>query len=211
MRQDDKIAGSVWLDGDEKKRTWLLSVWCPESGRMRSNVGHLSHFFNVPGVPEMIAKVLSAGAFRALVGVKQAMGESVSGSESGSRIDAAATVLWELLDEISTLGDSIKPSTPESFQLYYQRVNAIADKRFGVMKPGPLEQMERAARVVEQLPAPIPIRLHCPECGALHVDSGMWSDVPHHTHACQECGHVWRPAKVFTVGVQFLPGYKNDV
>ena len=32
---------------------------------------------------------------------------------------------------------------------------------------------------------------------------------PHHTHACQHCGHVWRPAIVNTVGVMFLQGFKN--
>lgn len=29
-------------------------------------------------------------------------------------------------------------------------------------------------------------------------------------HACQSCGTVWRPAIVAMVGVQFLPGFKND-
>jgi len=32
---------------------------------------------------------------------------------------------------------------------------------------------------------------------------------PHHTHACQHCGLVWRPAIAPTVGVQFLPGFKG--
>lgn len=32
----------------------------------------------------------------------------------------------------------------------------------------------------------------------------------HHTHACQECGIVWKPAKCNTHGVQFLPGYRNE-
>ena len=56
---------------------------------------------------------------------------------------------------------------------------------------------------------PVPMILHCPECGARHVDEGEFSIEPHHTHACQECGFVWRPARVDTVGVQFLPGYKD--
>lgn len=54
--------------------------------------------------------------------------------------------------------------------------------------------------------APIPMRLVCPACKALHEDEG---DKPHHTHACQACGNVWRPAIVATVGVRFLPGFKN--
>ena len=57
---------------------------------------------------------------------------------------------------------------------------------------------------------PIPIRLLCPSCGWLHIDEGEFATKPHHTHACQHCGHVWRPAVVPTVGVQFLPGFRNE-
>lgn len=57
---------------------------------------------------------------------------------------------------------------------------------------------------------PIPMRLPCPECKALHVDEGAFAKKLHHTHACQNCGNVWRPAVVDTVGVRFLPGFKND-
>lgn len=55
----------------------------------------------------------------------------------------------------------------------------------------------------------IPMILHCPQCGERHIDEGDFSIVAHHTHACQGCGMVWRPAKVNTHGVRFLPGYKN--
>lgn len=58
--------------------------------------------------------------------------------------------------------------------------------------------------------APIPMRLHCPECGDLHIDEGEFATKQHHTHACQSCGNVWRPAVVHTVGVQFLPGFKDE-
>jgi rubredoxin len=58
--------------------------------------------------------------------------------------------------------------------------------------------------------APIPMLLWCPECGARHIDLGEFAVRSHHTHACQECGVVWRPAIVATVGVQFLPGFKNE-
>ena len=52
--------------------------------------------------------------------------------------------------------------------------------------------------------------LHCPECRARHVDAGEFAMKPHHTHACQGCGFVWRPAIIPTVGVQFLPGLKDE-
>lgn len=58
-------------------------------------------------------------------------------------------------------------------------------------------------------PPPIPMLLWCPECGKRHVDAGEFATKKHHTHACQGCGHVWRPAVVATVGVQFLPGFKD--
>jgi rubredoxin len=56
----------------------------------------------------------------------------------------------------------------------------------------------------------IPMILHCPQCGARHIDEETFATVAHHTHACQGCGFVWRPAKVNTHGVRFLPGYKNE-
>jgi rubredoxin len=57
---------------------------------------------------------------------------------------------------------------------------------------------------------PIPMRLLCPECFKLHIDVGEFEVKLHHTHACQFCGMVWRPALVPTVGVKFLPGFRND-
>lgn len=55
-----------------------------------------------------------------------------------------------------------------------------------------------------------PMILHCPECGGRHIDEGEFLTKPHHTHACQHCGFVWRPALVNTHGVQFLPGFTNE-
>lgn len=55
----------------------------------------------------------------------------------------------------------------------------------------------------------VPLLLTCPVCTARHVDEAEFAEKPHHTHACQTCGHVWRPAVVNTHGVRFLPGYKN--
>lgn len=57
----------------------------------------------------------------------------------------------------------------------------------------------------------IPMLLWCPSCHTRHVDQGEFAtlDKPHHTHACQHCGMVWRPALGPTIGVQFLPGFKD--
>lgn len=59
-----------------------------------------------------------------------------------------------------------------------------------------------------KLRAPIPMILFCPACNVRHIDVDF-ATKPHHTHACQSCGVVWRPAIVNTVGVQFLPGFKD--
>ena len=57
---------------------------------------------------------------------------------------------------------------------------------------------------------PVPMLLTCPACGHRHIDRGPFATKPHHTHACQHCGTCWRPAVVHTVGVQFLPGFKDE-
>lgn len=57
---------------------------------------------------------------------------------------------------------------------------------------------------------PIPLILTCPLCRERHVDKGVFATKPHHTHACQHCGFTWRPAVVDTVGVQFLPGFRDE-
>jgi len=62
-----------------------------------------------------------------------------------------------------------------------------------------------------ELAAPCPMLLTCPSCGERHIDAGEFATKPHHTHACQHCGMCWRPAIVATVGVQFLPGFKDEV
>lgn len=62
---------------------------------------------------------------------------------------------------------------------------------------------------IARLSAPIQMLLTCPGCNARHIDAGEFATKPHHTHACQACGMCWRPAVVATVGVQFLPGFKD--
>ena len=73
-----------------------------------------------------------------------------------------------------------------------------------------------AKELAEALTASIDMVLHCPECGAQHIDkddgAGMlamdvaqygepWRNPPHRTHLCHSCGHKWRPADVATNGV----------
>lgn len=57
----------------------------------------------------------------------------------------------------------------------------------------------------QQLAAPIPMVLPCPECGVEHIDEDEWETRPRRTHLCQFCGHQWRPSSRATVGVMVLP------
>jgi predicted RNA-binding Zn-ribbon protein involved in translation (DUF1610 family) len=61
-----------------------------------------------------------------------------------------------------------------------------------------------------EAPVAIPMILWCPSCGRRHIDAGEFARKVHHTHACQTCGMVWRPAVVPTVGVLYLPGFHDD-
>jgi hypothetical protein len=66
------------------------------------------------------------------------------------------------------------------------------------------EQLERAEK------HPVPMILYCPMCTERHIDEGSHATRSHKSHACQHCGHVWRPALVPTIGVKFLPGFQNE-
>jgi hypothetical protein len=79
----------------------------------------------------------------------------------------------------------------------------------GLVEREDLRSRSALARIWWDATPPIPMRLNCPSCGALHIDEGEFATKPHHTHACQSCGMVWRPAVCTTVGVRFLPGFKN--
>lgn len=57
----------------------------------------------------------------------------------------------------------------------------------------------------DQVNAPIPMVLCCPQCGEQHIDRVKpdqdWDNPPHKTHQCDFCDHHWRPADVYTEGV----------
>lgn len=58
---------------------------------------------------------------------------------------------------------------------------------------------------------PIDMVLHCPQCGAQHIDTPepfnpkgtgpFWNNPPHRSHLCGKCGTIWRPCDVPTNGV----------
>lgn len=100
--------------------------------------------------------------------------------------------------------------TIESLRLINKELKEIASatqKEAAVIR----DRFRDAQLEIAKLSAPIPMHIPCPNCRALHIDEGEFATKVHHTHACQNCGLVWRPAIVATVGVRFLPGFKNDV
>jgi hypothetical protein len=59
---------------------------------------------------------------------------------------------------------------------------------------------------VERVAEPIAMLLYCPQCGQQHVDepderTPDWTNPPHRSHLCHDCGCIWRPADVPTSGV----------
>jgi hypothetical protein len=86
-----------------------------------------------------------------------------------------------------------------------QVLNAVRDMRDKLRAA--THALESVSNVEAQ---PVPMLLWCPDCGQRHIDTGVFETKLHHTHACQHCGMVWRPAICNTKGVQFLPGFKNE-
>lgn len=67
----------------------------------------------------------------------------------------------------------------------------------------------------ETIATPIDMLLFCPACGCQHVDESRpgyideegtkyeeWDNPPHKSHLCADCGHIWRPADIYTNGVK---------
>jgi hypothetical protein len=79
----------------------------------------------------------------------------------------------------------------------------------GVITGEEIRRLLDTARGVLQ--SPLPMLLWCPSCHARHIDEGVFATRLHKTHSCQHCGLLFAPALIPTVGVQFLPGCKNDV
>lgn len=85
-------------------------------------------------------------------------------------------------------------------------MNCACDHSNEIFKPCELHRRWMLSEIIR----PLPMILFCPSCHTRHIDVGYFAEKHHHTHACQQCGFVWRPSIDSTVGVQFLPGFKND-
>lgn len=103
-------------------------------------------------------------------------------------------------------------SEAESLQL--KTANAELNKTLSAMASENARLIDRVNVLTNDIrdrEKPISMRIPCPICNKLHIDEGAFKNKPHHTHACQHCGNVWRPAIINTIGVQFLPGFKNRI
>jgi hypothetical protein len=111
----------------------------------------------------------------------------------------------ELVDRINS-NPNLQPLSLEE---------AIHRARYLHGEPGPMDATDTmyAGRIAEgvrrwlatQPAVPIPMVLHCPKCGTQHIDEPTpeWPNPPHRSHLCSnpDCGTIWRPADVPTVGV----------
>lgn len=141
-------------------------------------------------------------------------------SVTGTAKSAGAEKAFDALQRIRALvtGSTRPDKQPGESERDYDHRLVLALLVDGLSQlPGELSLKRQAFDAFKRLMAPLPVRLHCPArrddgtmCGALHVDQGEWTTKPHHTHSCQKCGHTWRPAVAHTVGVEFLPGFKNE-
>jgi hypothetical protein len=121
------------------------------------------------------------------------MGSDVDGEH---RCDSCESKLVE------PCGDVLKSATPHAPDLVCEVRGPHEEHRSGSASWTRSAEREPAA--------PIPMLLRCPWCGERHYDLGEFAERPHKTHACQECGELFTPALVPTVGVRFLPGCKNE-
>lgn len=112
------------------------------------------------------------------------------------------------------------------FQTVLAEARALVDKHSGVRVASPPHSLNdhkwtcadplcTAIHVIADLatgmaPESVALILVCPGCGERHVDKGRFAEKPHKVHACQHCGLPWQPALHETVGVRFLPGFKDE-
>ncbi len=126
----------------------------------------------------------------------------------GEGVEIYAKSVEEVEQKLAALSESLGNVTIERNDLRTEvEANAVRISRRDTY----IKELEHEAEesIEDPEPKPIPLYLTCPKCSQQHIDEGEWATRVHHTHSCQHCGLTWRPAVAPTVGVQFLPGFKN--
>jgi hypothetical protein len=63
----------------------------------------------------------------------------------------------------------------------------------------------KSIRTLTVVQTAVDMLLYCPNCGEQHIDEPQpeknWTNPPHRSHECQDCGHIWRPCDLPTNGV----------
>lgn len=130
--------------------------------------------------------------------------------------DWVADVCSWLKDQPPPMTHAVHP-LPEGWRLVVKKTHyALLDGDTVVASlAGP--DAERYAAILAKALAetPVDVVLHCPDCGAQHIDRAdapedgadwndpeiAWTNPPHRSHLCAKCGFQWRPSDVPTNGV----------
>ena len=117
--------------------------------------------------------------------------------------DSYTEALTEAKKARANLTKYLEVAPPALFEVTKELVRVLHMPKVSVGEA--LDAYKAYNKVMEEVlqnPKPLPMILHCPECGQQHIDGGVWAERPHRTHQCQNCGFEWRPASIYTVGVE---------
>ena len=122
----------------EKIQDMRGALWAANNIQIINNKAHYCGYqisrLKISGHPtsKHLYKIIGGGAENEII-----MGEIALSQDDFDKIDELldpAKCLWNILDEIDTLGDIIKPNDLRSYKAYYKRVNEIVAKRFNYLK-----------------------------------------------------------------------------
>lgn len=141
-------------------------------------------------------------------------------NDAGKWLCVEGCILGKTLQEIVPLGAEAAAAQYQAAQASPEGLSDALNRERDMHRRtlAELDASERALKLTterlreaeqQSKGGPVPMLLWCPACHARHLDVGEFAEKPHHTHACQSCGLAWRPAIVATIGVQFLPGFRN--
>lgn len=119
----------------------------------------------------------------------------------------------EILSKVTTLKELLK-NRNEDLRLAHQRLGKehallVASKNKVTLEGhGACTGCANCEVPSENNSEPVEMLLYCPRCQHQHVDAPEpekgWTNPPHATHTCGNCGLNWRPSNSHTTGVLVL-------